>query len=64
MHTYSFHQILILPAKQTLFISFLLLLSCKDDAPASAADLYFPPAGSSWEKVSPASVGWDESSGL
>jgi hypothetical protein len=31
MHTYSFHQILILLAKQTLFISFVLLLSCKED---------------------------------
>jgi len=61
MHTYSFHQILILLAKQTLFISFILLLSCKEDEPAPATNLYFPPAGSSWDKVTPASVGWDES---
>lgn len=61
MHTYSVHQSLFRLAKQTLFISLLLLLSCKEDEPAPATDLYFPPAGSEWEKVTPASLGWDES---
>ncbi len=46
-----------------LFISLLLLLSCKKDdpTPAPAKDLYFPTSGSTWEKITPASVGWDES---
>jgi len=61
MHTYSFHQTLFRLAKQTLFISLLLLLSCKDNEPAPVTALYFPPAGSAWEKVTPASLGWDES---
>jgi len=47
--------------KRTLFISILVLLSCSKNDPAPATDLYFPPAGSAWEKVTPASLGWNES---
>jgi len=41
----------------------LLLLSCKKDDPdpSPSVNLYFPPSGSTWEKVTPASLGWDES---
>jgi CubicO group peptidase (beta-lactamase class C family) len=45
-----------------LFFSLLLSISCKEDDPAPVTStLYFPPAGSTWEKVTPASLGWDES---
>jgi len=46
-----------------IFISLLLLLSCKKDdpTPAPSTDLYFPPSGSTWEKITSASLGWDES---
>jgi CubicO group peptidase (beta-lactamase class C family) len=48
---------------RVLFISLLLFFSCKNDEPTpdAAQDLYFPPTGSGWETVTPASVGWDES---
>lgn len=61
MQLFSFHRTLSHRVNQTLFISLLLLLSCKDDDPAPATALYFPPSGSAWDKVTPASVGWDES---
>jgi CubicO group peptidase (beta-lactamase class C family) len=36
--------------------------SCsKKGDPAPVAALYFPPTGSTWETVSPSSLGWDES---
>jgi CubicO group peptidase (beta-lactamase class C family) len=42
----------------TLFV----FLSCsKNDEIAPVKSLYFPPSGSVWEKVTPASLGWDES---
>lgn len=44
-------------------ISFLLLIlvSCKKDNPPPAS-IYFPPvASTTWEKSTPASLGWDES---
>ncbi len=49
--------------RRILFLSLLFLFSCKKDdpAPTPVADLYFPPTGNTWEKVTPASVGWDES---
>jgi CubicO group peptidase (beta-lactamase class C family) len=42
-----------------LFLS--LTFGCSKDEPAPSATLYFPPVGSAWEKVTPASLGWDES---
>ncbi len=38
------------------------LLACsKEDTPAPVTDMYFPSTGSStWEKVTPASLGWNE----
>jgi CubicO group peptidase (beta-lactamase class C family) len=49
--------------KPLLFACLLLIISCKKDDPdpAPSVDLYFPPSGSTWEKVTPASLGWDES---
>jgi CubicO group peptidase (beta-lactamase class C family) len=44
-----------------LFVCFSFLLACKSDDSAPAPTIYFPPAGSNWEKVTPASLGWDES---
>jgi CubicO group peptidase (beta-lactamase class C family) len=46
-----------------LLICFSLLVACKNDDSAStpAPTMYFPPTGSNWEKVTPASLGWDES---
>ncbi len=42
----------------TLFV----FLSCsKNDEITPVESLYFPPTGSNWEKVTPASLGWDES---
>lgn len=42
----------------------MLLWSCQESDPGPAsvvANSYFPPAGSIWERTTPASVGWDES---
>ncbi|MEY4929519.1 MAG: hypothetical protein RI909_243 [Bacteroidota bacterium] len=49
--------------KHLLFACLLFVLSCKKDDPdpTPSVDLYFPPSGSTWEKVTPASLGWDES---
>jgi CubicO group peptidase (beta-lactamase class C family) len=45
---------------QLLFVSLLFFTSCnKENDPEPGP--YFPPIGSSWEKVTPASLGWDES---
>jgi CubicO group peptidase (beta-lactamase class C family) len=44
-----------------LLICFSLLVACKSDDSAPTPTMYFPPAGSAWEKVTPASLGWDES---
>lgn len=48
----------------TIFIILLVSIagcSKKDDPVPPVASLYFPPSGLTWEKVTPASVGWDES---
>jgi len=46
-----------------ILISFLLAVSCskKSDPTPTATTLYFPPSGSAWETVTPASLGWNES---
>ena len=45
-----------------LLILALITNSCKKDEPAPLSQLYFPPTNSSsWESVTPASLGWDES---
>jgi len=45
---------------QLLFASLLFLSSCtKDNDPEPGP--YFPPNGTAWTKVTPASLGWDES---
>lgn len=45
-----------------LSATLLVFLSCsKSDETAPIKSLYFPPAGSNWETVTPASLGWDES---
>jgi CubicO group peptidase (beta-lactamase class C family) len=45
---------------QLLFVSLLFLTSCnKENDPEPGT--YFPPNGSFWEKVTPTSLGWDES---
>ncbi len=48
--------------KKTLLILFVALFSCgTEDSPAPKTEMYFPPAGSStWETVTPASLGWNE----
>lgn len=47
-----------------LLISVLLLLSCSEDevnAPVTPVPVtYFPEVGSIWERVTPASLGWDD----
>jgi CubicO group peptidase (beta-lactamase class C family) len=46
-------------------ICLVFVVSCKKEEPAATTpttkNLYFPPTGSTWEKVTPASIGWDES---
>lgn len=42
-------------------VLFLGLIACNNDEPAPASsDYYFPPIGSSWETITPASLGWNE----
>jgi CubicO group peptidase (beta-lactamase class C family) len=47
----------------SFFILLVLIFSCsKKDEVTPLTPLYFPPTGNSeWEKVTPASLGWDES---
>ena len=48
---------------KNLYPIFLItLLACsKDDTPTPSTEMYFPPIGSTtWEKVTPASLGWNE----
>ncbi len=43
--------------------SILLFFSCSSEEPAPTTTVittYFPPVGSIWERVTPASVGWDD----
>lgn len=48
--------------KNLLIVSFFVLFACsKKEEPQPANELYFPPSGSNWESVTPASLGWDES---
>ena len=42
-------------------ILFVFLSCSKNDENTPVESLYFPPIGSNWEKVTPASLGWDES---
>jgi len=48
-----------------LFVAFLVIvISCKSNEPDPIPDstqLYFPPAGTTWETTTMASLGWDES---
>jgi CubicO group peptidase (beta-lactamase class C family) len=50
-------------ASRVIFIGFLIAISCgKKSDPTPTATLYFPPVGSStWESITPASLGWNES---
>jgi len=50
-------------ASRFILISFLLAVSCskKSDPTPTATTLYFPPSGSTWDTVTPASLGWNES---
>lgn len=44
-----------------LILLFGLLACSKENTPAPEAEMYFPPNGSStWEKVTPASLGWND----
>jgi len=46
-----------------LLISVILLFSCSKEEPApttTSITTYFPEVGSIWERVTPASVGWDD----
>lgn len=45
-----------------LIISFLLVAACssKEEAPTPSTEIYFPTTAT-WESVTPASLGWDES---
>jgi CubicO group peptidase (beta-lactamase class C family) len=45
-----------------LLTSFLFVTSCtkKNDPAPSTTSLYFPPNSSTWESVTPASLGWNE----
>ena len=38
----------------------LLAATLRGAEKASVSPLYFPPAGTTWEKIAPAMVGWDE----
>ncbi|MBS1682698.1 MAG: serine hydrolase [Bacteroidetes bacterium] len=43
-------------------IALLIIFSCsKKNDPTPTSALYFPPASGTWESVTPASLGWDES---
>jgi CubicO group peptidase (beta-lactamase class C family) len=44
------------------FLLLLVVISCKEETPSpQVSSLYFPPIGTStWESVSPASLGWNE----
>ena len=47
--------------KNLFFVFFAMLLACNKDDTPTPNEMYFPPAGSSsWEKVTPASLGWNE----
>lgn len=47
-----------------LLLALIVLFSCNEEIPrpvTTVPTMYFPPTGSIWERVTPASIGWDES---
>ena len=46
--------------KNLFFVFFVIFLTCSKDDTLPTSEMYFPPAGSSWEKITPASLGWNE----
>ena len=50
--------------KRTLLLALIVIFSCNEETPQPGTTvpvMYFPPTGSIWERVTPASLGWDES---